>query len=375
MSGRRLALRLKLLLLLLAAGLPGGAILWLLVLFRVREIGGVGALVPGLLAAVSAGVALLLLFVFALFDRQLVSPLARIDQVIDQLGGGPFDGPPLPLEGDLIGRVAPSVSRLERRLREERARIRDHIVALEATNAELRAARADLARSERLASAGRLAAGVAHELGNPVSAIIGYCTILEERLQGGRDVGEYPVRIAREAARMDRILRDLLDLARPGGPAGAVDLRRAIARASALIEEQPVWKGCSLRCQIEQALPGAVGDEHYVVQVLLNLFTNAAKAGARSVDLLGREEAGVPVLEVLDDGRGLPPEHAARLFEPFFTTATGGEGSGLGLAICHATMERFGGAITAAQRTPGPGAVFTLRFAPVPNAPRTSARA
>jgi signal transduction histidine kinase len=374
MNGRRLALRLKLLLLLLAAGLPGGALLWLLVLFRVRGLAGSGPLVPGLLVLVGAGVAALLLLVFVLLDRQLVSPLARIDQVLDQVGGGPREGaPPLLLEGDLIGRVAPSVSRLERRLREERARIREQIVALEATNAELRAARADLARSERLASAGRLAAGVAHELGNPVSAIIGYCTILDERLQGGRDVGEYPVRIAREAARMDRILRDLLDLARPRGPAGAVDLRQAIARASALIEEQPGWKGCSLRCRIDEPRPRAVGDEHHVVQVLLNLFTNAAKAGARTVELLGREDAGAPVVEILDDGRGLPPEHASRLFEPFFTTAAEGEGTGLGLAICHATMERFGGAITASERMPGPGAVFKLRFAPASTGPQALA--
>jgi signal transduction histidine kinase len=70
------------------------------------------------------------------------------------------------------------------------------------------------------------------------------------------------------------------------------------------------------------------------------------------------------VVEVLDDGRGLPADHEARLFEPFFTTASGSEGTGLGLAICHATMERFGGAITACPRLPGPGAVFKLRFAP-----------
>jgi signal transduction histidine kinase len=364
MSGRRLALRLKLSLLLLAAGLPGVAVLWLLVLFCVRGLPGASALVPGLLAIVGAGVAFLLLLVFVLLDRQLVAPLARIDQVLDQVGGGPPEGaPPLLLEGDLIGRVAPSLSRLERRLREERARVREQIVALEATNAELREARAGLARSERLASAGRLAAGVAHELGNPVSAIIGYCTILEDRLAAGRDAREYAERIAREATRMDRILHDLLDLARPRGPAGEVDLTKVVARAAELIEEQAVWKGCKLRSQVGAALPHAAGDEHYFIQVLVNLFTNAAKAGASTVDLVGREEGGAPVVEVLDDGRGLPAEHEARLFEPFFTTAAGGEGTGLGLAICHATMERFGGAITAGPRLPGPGAVFTLRFA------------
>jgi signal transduction histidine kinase len=365
MNGRRLALRLKLLLLLLAAGLPGGAVLWLLVLFRMQGLPGTSALVPGLLAVVGAGVAVVLLLVFVLLDRQLVLPLARIDQVLDQVGGGPPEGaPPLLLEGDLIGRVAPSVSRLERRLREERARIREQIVALEATNAELREARKDLARNERLASVGRLAAGVAHELGNPVSAVIGYCTILEDRLAAGRDGKEYAGRIAREATRMDRILRDLLDLARPRGPAAEVDLAKVIARAAQLIEEQAVWKGCKLRSEVGATLPRAAGDDHYFVQVLVNLFTNAAKAGASTVELIGREEGGAPVVEVLDDGRGLPADHEARLFEPFFTTASGGEGTGLGLAICHATMERFGGAITACPRLPGPGAVFKLRFAP-----------
>jgi two-component system, NtrC family, sensor kinase len=364
MNGRRLALRLKLLLLLLAAGLPGGAVLWLLVLSRMRGLAGASALTPGLLPVVGAGVGVLLLLVFVLLDRQLVSPLARIDQVLDQVGGGPPEGaPPLLLEGDLIGRVAPSVSRLERRLREERARIREQFVALEATNTELRDVRADLARNERLASVGRLAAGVAHELGNPVSAVIGYCTILEDRLAAGRDGKEYAGRIAREAARMDRILHDLLDLARPRGPAGEVDLEKVVARAAQLIEEQAVWKGCKLRSQVGATLPHAAGDEHYLVQVLVNLFTNAARAGASTVELIGREEGGAPVVEVLDDGRGLPAEHATRLFEPFFTTAAAGQGSGLGLAICHATMERFGGSISAAPRTPGPGAAFTLRFA------------
>lgn len=367
MSGRRVGLRLKLLLLLVAGGLPGAAVLGLLVLFQVRTLPGAGSLAIELLGAVALGVSLLLLLVFALLDRQLVSPLVRMDRVLDQIGGSAADVAPLLAEGDLIGRVAPSVSRLERRLREERAQIREQIVALETTNAELREAREGLARSERLASVGRLAAGVAHELGNPVSAIIGYCTILDDRLAAGRDGREYAARISGEAERMDRILRDLLDLARPRGPAGEVDLAKVVARAAEVIEEQALWKGCTLRNRVGAALPHAAGDEHYLVQVLVNLLTNAAKAGATTVELIGREEAGAPVVEVLDDGRGLPPDHEARLFEPFFTTGSGGGGTGLGLAICHATMERFGGAITACRRLPGPGAMFKLRFAPAPS--------
>ena len=110
-------------------------------------------------------------------------------------------------------------------------------------------------------------------------------------------------------------------------------------------------------------LPRARGDDHSVVQVLVNLLVNAAKAGASRVEVEGRAESGNPVVEVLDDGRGLPPEAATRLFEPFFTTAAPGEGTGLGLALCHATMERFGGSISARQRHGRSGTAFTLQFA------------
>ncbi len=110
-------------------------------------------------------------------------------------------------------------------------------------------------------------------------------------------------------------------------------------------------------------LPRARGDDHSVVQVLLNLLVNAAKAGARRVEVEGRAESGDPVVEVIDDGRGLPPEAAKRLFEPFFTTSNPGEGTGLGLALCHATMERFGGSISARQRAGGTGTSFVLQFA------------
>ncbi len=237
------------------------------------------------------------------------------------------------------------------------------IAELQKSNADLRAAREEVARSERLASVGRLAAGVAHEVGNPMTALIGFLAILQDRLKAGRDPGDYLDRILRETARIDRILRDLLTLARPP-PAQlqAVDLRAAAESARGLVEAQPIWAGCALAVQVPADLPAARGDSHYVVQVLLNLLVNSAKAGARNVELIGRIEAGRPVIDVKDDGRGLPAEAAARLFEPFFTTSGPSEGTGLGLALCHATMERFGGSIEA---RPGPigGAIFTLRFA------------
>jgi two-component system, NtrC family, sensor kinase len=98
------------------------------------------------------------------------------------------------------------------------------------------------------------------------------------------------------------------------------------------------------------------------VQVLVNLLVNAAKAGAKTIRVAGRPEGDEVIVEVVDDGRGLPEGYAESLFEPFFTTAAPGEGTGLGLALCHATMERFGGSIEARPAPGGKGAVFVLRF-------------
>jgi signal transduction histidine kinase len=298
-----------------------------------------------------------------LLDRQLVTPLARIDAALDRISTESTE-PMLVLGGDLLGRLAPALNRLDVRLHEERSRVQAQIAQLQRSNAELRAAREEVARSERLASVGRLAAGVAHEVGNPMTALIGYLAILQERMAKGRDPGDYLDRMAREAARIDRILRDLLTLARPP-PARlqAVDLRVAAESARGLVEAQPTWTGADLKVCVPADLPPARGDPHYVVQVLLNLLVNSAKAGAQRVEVAGRAEGGRPVLEVIDDGRGLPTEAAARLFEPFFTTSGPSEGTGLGLALCFATMERFGGSIEARSGEGGRGAVFTLRFA------------
>jgi signal transduction histidine kinase len=322
------------------------------------------SLVGPVLVSVLLVMLLLVVLVFWVLDRQLVKPLARIDLALDHVSEAASDGPLLAEGGDLLGRLAPAVNRLDLRLREERARVQSQIEELQKSNRELRAAREEVARSERLASVGRLAAGVAHEVGNPMTALLGYLSILRDRVKQGKDPGDYLERLAREAERIDRILRDLLGLARP--PAHdlqPVDLRTAAERARGLLEAQPSWTGCALELRVPRDLPRARGDDHSVVQVLLNLLVNAAKAGARRVEVEGRAESGAPVVEVLDDGRGLPPEAASRLFEPFFTTSSPGEGTGLGLALCHATMERFGGSISARQRAGGTGTSFLLHFA------------
>jgi signal transduction histidine kinase len=346
--------------LLLCAPLPGGSIEMSEELSPVRE--QLEGLDLRLVATLLGFVALLVAIAVWLLERGFVQRLERVDAALEGVGAEQEGPTLLPEGGDAVGRVGAAVNRLAQRLREERGRTRAHIDELELANQKLREAREDLERSERLASVGRLAAGVAHEVGNPVAALIGYAALMRERLAQGKDVAEYAERVEREAVRIDRILRDLLDLARPRDlKLAPVDLRRAAAEARSLIEPQAVWQGAALEIGLPADLPDALGEEHYVVQVLVNLLANAARAGAKVVRIEGRADGESILLDVVDDGPGIPPDAIPRLFEPFFTTAPPGQGTGLGLALCHATMERIGGGISAhnANRI---GAVFTLRF-------------
>jgi len=313
-----------------------------------------------ILATLALFVAMLVVLASWMLERGIARRVDTIDAALAAVGAENGGATLLPEGGDAVGRVGGAVNRLAQRLREERARTRAQIEELETTNRELREARADLARSEKLATVGRLAAGVAHEVGNPVSALVGYASLIRERLAQGRDVSEYAGRIERETRRIDRILRDLLDLARPPAQLQAIDLRRAVELARASVAPQQA--NVAFELELARDLPQVRGDEHYVSQIFVNLLSNAAHAGASRVRVSARAEPGTVIVEVEDDGAGIPPHALPRLFEPFFTTGEPGQGTGLGLALCHASMERFGGSISGANRRSGRGAVFELRF-------------
>jgi len=345
-------------LLVLCEDVPGGAVQLRQDLRPIRE--QLAALDRRILAVLVLFVGLLVTIAVWLLERGVGRRLERIDAALEAVGAEQQGPNLLPEGGDSVGRVGAAVNRLARRLRDERGRTRSQIEALETANQKLREAREDLARSERLASVGRLAAGVAHEVGNPVSALIGYAALMRERIAQGKDVVGYTERIEREASRIDRILRDLLDLARPPAALQAVDLGRAVAAARGAVA--PQHAKVAFETSLPPDLPPVRGDEHYLSQVFVNLMTNAARAGASRVRVSARVVDGGVRVEVEDDGKGIPAEVLPRLFEPFFTTAAPGEGSGLGLALCHATMERFGGSIAARNRGGARGALVELRF-------------
>jgi C4-dicarboxylate-specific signal transduction histidine kinase len=256
--------------------------------------------------------------------------------------------------------------RLAAALAAEQARLAAKVAELETANARLAQAGEELLRSERLASVGRLASGLAHEIGNPLGAISGYVEIVRLRLPPGADpvLGDAVGRITEAATRIDRTIRDLLDFARPAPPRLApLDLSGVIEATVRLARVQSRFRQVQVQVALPSGLPPVLADEHQVVQVLLNLLLNAGDAmrGAGTVEIAARTEGETVELTVTDSGPGIPVEHLPRLFDPFFTTKDPGEGTGLGLAISHSVMESMGGTIRAGNGAAG-GAVLRLRL-------------
>jgi two-component system sensor histidine kinase HydH len=211
---------------------------------------------------------------------------------------------------------------------------------------EMAKLREDLSRSRRLAALGELAAGVAHEIRNPLSAIRGLVLYLAKKFSPGSSEAEYAGVVVSEVDRMGRVIGGLLDFARPKAPEFVrVNLADVVRHALTLIEDEARAAGIALERRIDPDLPPAQVDRDQVTQVLLNLLVNALEAmpdGGR-LEVGVQREADRAVIRVSDTGPGISPEDRARLFDPFFTTKK--KGSGLGLAIAQRIVENHGGTI------------------------------
>ncbi len=232
--------------------------------------------------------------------------------------------------------------------------------------AELRRHQEGLLRTGRLASIGQVAAGVAHEINNPLGVILGYATMLGRSAESAdlqKDLGI----IEAEARQCQRIVQDLLDLARPQNYLRAdVDVGEIAEEARARLAETRTLGDRTVAVDIATRLV-ASGDESKLRQVVDNLLANAVDATPPHgrIEIAGRRDNGTVVVTVRDSGAGIAADVMPRLFEPFFTTKA--KGTGLGLAICQAIIDAHQGTIEAAS-PPGGGAVFTVRL-PAPPSP------
>ena len=222
-----------------------------------------------------------------------------------------------------------------------------------------------LAQADKLASVGRLAAGLAHEINNPLTGVLSYASLLEKRFQHDPEARADLAVIIRETIRCRGIIRELLDFARPTPPQKRpADLNEVVRHAISVVMSQLALNRVDLKLDLAAELPSVLADENQIQQVVVNLLINAVDAingegGEIRVATRTMEGQGLE-LEIRDNGRGIDPEDLSRIFEPFFTTK-GAHGTGLGLAVTWGIVDSHGGTIQA-ESEPGQGTSFLVRL-------------
>lgn len=320
----------------------------------------------GLTMLVSAVV--VLAFAYHSLTRLVIRPILAIDQSARRVAEGSRS---LVVGGAFapeLVRLSHSLQTMTEQLREEEDRLRGKIAELETARQQLASAQSSLVRSERLATVGQLAAGLAHEVGNPLSALLGFVDLLDQGDLSAEEERDFLERMRREIQRIHRVLRDLLTFARAGNleardgrASGSYAL--AIQTVVALLAPQKDFSRLALETRCHDDLPLAPISTEELTQVLLNLTINAAHAtGGTGRIEIGAEttEDGV-LLHVDDDGPGVPAAIRSTLFDPFVSTKEAGQGSGLGLPVARGLVEAAGGQLTLAESPLG-GARFEVRL-------------
>ncbi len=239
-------------------------------------------------------------------------------------------------------------------------------------NTETKRMRQQLVQSEKMVAVGQLVSGVAHEINNPLTGVIGYAQLLLSQDLGEKAKADAEA-VFREAERATKIVRHLLSFARQHAP------ERMVIDVNAVLKDSLELKVYDLRVNnIKIAtsyggnIPATVSDPHQLQQVFLNLITNAEQAmldwrGSGELKVSTRKVAGRIRVVFADDGPGIPEKLHNRVFEPFFTTKEVGKGTGLGLSVCYGVMEELGGSIWV-ESGGGPGAALVVEL-PIVAAP------
>ncbi len=316
---------------------------------RANTLSGLFALYAFLIA-----VSLLILAYFAL-TRLIVRPLGALSEAAQgvTLGSRHLAVPQTRVrELSLLGE---SLERMTNRLLLEEQSLRKKIAEVERATQELERAQTQVVRAERLASVGRLAAGIAHEIGNPLAALMGLQDVLLEAELEPHEQRDFVKRMRAETERIHRTLRDLLEFARPAretksAQPAAGDVEVAIHDTAALVMHQASLRDIELRIDVFPGLPKVTLATQQFMQVLLNLILNAAdalqgKAGAE-LTVTGRPTPRGVLISVEDNGTGVPAAVADQIFEPFFTTKEVGKGTGLGLSVCQGLLLAAGGSLS-----------------------------
>ncbi|MBI5408955.1 MAG: HAMP domain-containing protein [Nitrospirae bacterium] len=323
--------------------------------------------------------AYVIVFVFAvsaflgIIIYKIVSrPVSELVDGMAQVAGGNLDASVSIKSGDEMGVLAQTFNSMIRDLKAARDQREKWTQTLEAEVAkkteEIQRTHANLMQTEKLASLGRMAAGVAHEINNPLTGVVTFAHLLKKRFPSDSTEAEDLNVIIEQAERCSKIIKNLLTFARATpSEKGKVSINDVLSRTIFMVQNQEKFHHIKFNINLEDYQFIILGDPSQFQQIFLNMFINAADAmnGRGNIFVSTRKttESGKPYVEIefTDEGCGIKEEDMPKLFEPFFTTKPVGKGTGLGLSVSHGIVKHLGGHIKV-KSVVGKGTTFFVRL-------------
>ncbi len=291
------------------------------------------------------------------FVQRATAPLLELRDSAEAVGRGDFSRRVAVHSRDECGELAKTFNQMTENIRSAQAQLQQTVTTLKTTQAQL-------VQSEKLSAVGEFVAGVAHELNNPLAAVMGFSELLKDAPVDEKHRRHLDL-IFKSSQRCRKIVQSLLSFARRHQPERKpVVINLLIEEVLEIVAYQLRTSNVEVVCRLAADLPLTLADGHQVQQVLLNLINNARQAIEAHQEsgriTITTERSGQFIrITIQDNGPGISPENMRRIFDPFFTTKEVGKGTGLGLSLCYGLIKEHGGDIIVTSQ-PGHGATFTI---------------
>lgn len=305
-----------------------------------------------------------------LLSRIVVKPVHRLLRMTEGYKDGEFMASSGDGSENEIGNLSRSLASMLKRLDENKKQLKEHILSLEKANKDLKIAQNEIIMSEKLASVGRLVAGIAHEIGNPIGIILGYLDLIKKGGLSRDEEEDFIDRVESEITRVNTIIRQLLDFSR-----ATVEKREnctvhgLIKDTLQMLQPQSMMKDFNIILKLDAKNYTVLADPNQLQQVFLNIIMNSVDAlrekshhkDELKIEIETLNKDNLIQIRFIDNGPGISSDELNHIFDPFFTTKEPGRGTGLGLSVSYRIIEGLGGQIRA-ESTSGEGMLILIEL-------------